>query len=150
MDKWLYRAMIALAVIGLIVAAYMTVYKIVHDLTDSNAMCLGSGDCGTVNSSKYAQVGGIPVAVIGFLGYAAILGVLILERRKVFMAEFFEENATLMAFGLSLTGFVFTLWLIYAEIFLIKALCPFCLTSQAVMTIIFILSIIRLVRQPQL
>jgi len=146
MDKWLYRTMIVLAVIGLLVAAYMTVYK----WTNNNAMCLGSGDCGTVNASKYAEVNGIPVALIGFLGYASILGVLVLEKRKIFMAEFFEENATLLTFGLALTGFLFTLWLIYVETVLIKALCPFCLTSQVVMTIIFILSIIRLVRQPNL
>ncbi len=146
MDKWLYRTMIVLAVIGLLVATYMTVYK----WTNNNAMCLGSGDCGTVNASKYSEVNGIPVALIGFLGYASILGVLVLEKRKVFMAEFFEENATLLTFGLALTGFLFTLWLIYVEVALIKALCPFCLTSQVVMTIIFILSIIRLVRQPNL
>lgn len=146
MDKWLYRTMIVLAVIGLLVATYMTIYK----WTNNNAMCLGSGDCGTVNASKYSEVNGIPVALIGFLGYASILGVLVLEKRKVFMAEFFEENATLLTFGLALTGFLFTLWLIYVEVALIKALCPFCLTSQVVMTIIFILSIIRLVRQPNL
>ena len=146
MDKWLYRMMIVLAVIGLLVATYMTIYK----WTNNNAMCLGSGDCGTVNASKYSEVNGIPVALVGFLGYASILGVLVLEKRKVFMAEFFEENATLLTFGLALTGFLFTLWLIYVEVALIKALCPFCLTSQVVMTIIFILSIIRLVRQPNL
>lgn len=146
MDKWLYRTMIVLAVIGLLVAAYMTIYK----WTNNNVMCLGSGDCGTVNASKYSEVNGIPVALIGFLGYASILGVLVLEKRKVFLAEFIEENATLLTFGLALTGFLFTLWLIYVEVALIKALCPFCLTSQVVMTIIFILSIIRLVRQPNL
>jgi uncharacterized membrane protein len=146
MDKWLYRTMIGLALIGLLVASYMTIYK----WTNNNAMCLGSGDCGTVNASKYADVRGIPVALIGVLGYAAILGTLIFEKRAFILADFFSENATLVIFGFSLTGFLFTLWLIYAEIFLIKALCPFCLASQTVMTIIFILSIIRLVRQPQL
>ncbi len=53
----------------------------------------------------------------------------------------------MLVFGLALTGFLFTLWLIYVEVVLIKAICPFCLTSQAAMTLIFILSIIRLVRQ---
>ncbi len=146
MDKWLYRTMVALAVIGLLVATYMTVYK----WTNNNAMCLGSGDCGAVNASKYSEVNGVPVALIGVLGYAAILGVLTLEGRKWPLANFLDENATLLVFGLALTGFLFTLWLIYAEIFLIKALCPFCLASQTVMTILFILSIIRLVRQPKL
>jgi uncharacterized membrane protein len=141
-DKWLYRAMLALSIIGLLVAVYMTVYK----WTNNNAMCLGSGDCDTVNASKYAEVNGIPVALIGVAGYAAILAVLFFESRT----DFFAENSALLTFGLSLTGFLFTLWLIYVEIFLIKALCPFCLASQTVMTIIFILTIIRLARQPQL
>jgi uncharacterized membrane protein len=113
-------------------------------------MCLGSGDCSTVNASKYSEVNGIPVALIGVLGYAAILGTLVFEKRASFLKEFFAENASLLVFGFALTGFLFTLWLIYVEIFLIKALCPFCLASQAIMTVIFILSIIRLVRQPQL
>lgn len=146
MDKRLYIAMLCLALLGLAVATYMTIYK----WTDNNTMCLGSGDCSTVNASKYSEVKGIPVALIGVLGYAAILGTLVFEKRASFLKEFFAENASLLVFGFALTGFLFTLWLIYAEIFLIKALCPFCLASQAVMTIIFILSIIRLVRQPQL
>jgi len=146
MDKRLYIAMLCLALLGLAVATYMTIYK----WTDNNTMCLGSGDCSTVNASKYSEVKGIPVALIGVLGYAAILGTLVLEKRAFLLKEFFAENASLLIFGFSLTGFLFTLWLIYVEIFLIKALCPFCLASQAVMTVIFILSIIRLVRQPQL
>ena len=140
MTNWLNRALIALAVIGLLVAAYMTIYK----LTNNNAMCLGSGDCSTVNASRYAEVNGIPVAVIGFAGYAAILALMFFETRG---RGFLRENGPLLVFGLSLTGFLFTLWLIYVEVALIKALCPFCLTSQVVMTLIFILSTIRLVRQ---
>jgi len=89
-------------------------------------------------------VNGIPVAVIGMIGYAAILGILWLERKP----GFFKSNGTMMLFGITLIGFLFTVWLIYVEIALIKALCPFCLTSQVVMTLIFILSVVRVVRQP--
>ena len=141
MDKWLYRISIALTIIGLLDSIYMTIYK----LTDNQAMCLGSGQCSAVNASSYAVIYGIPVAVFGILGYAAILATLWFENRY----RFLQQNGTLMVFGMALTGFLFSLWLIYAEVFLIKALCPFCITSQAAMTLIFILSIIRLVRQPQ-
>ena len=58
------------------------------------------------------------------------------------------ENGTLVVFGLALVGFLFTLYLIYVELALIHALCPFCVTSQVTMTVLFILSVIRLVRQP--
>jgi uncharacterized membrane protein len=122
----------------------MTIYKI----TSNNSMCLGSGECQTVNESRYSEVtiGGlrIPVAVIGVIGYIAILAVLLFEKR----VNLLQQNGSLVFFGLSLMGFLFTLYLIYVEIALIKALCPFCITSQVAMTFIFILSVIRVVRQP--
>ena len=141
MDKWLYRASIALAVLGLLVSIYMTIYKI----SSNDKMCLGSGDCHTVNTSIYSEVNGIPVAVIGIFGYLAILVVLYFENRTPFL----KENSTLIIFGLALTGFLFTVWLIYVEIVLLKALCPFCVTSQVAMTLIFILAVTRLIRQSQ-
>lgn len=144
MEKRLSQLAILLTVIGLLVSVYMTIYKI----TSNDSMCIGSGDCKTVNASRYSEVDlagfNIPVAVLGVVGYAAILGVLLFERK----VDFLEQNGSLVFFGLSLMGFLFTLYLIYVEIALIKALCPFCLASQTVMTIIFILSVIRVVRQP--
>lgn len=141
MDKRLRQFIIVLAIVGLLVSIYMTIYK----LTDNDAMCIGNGGCSVVNASRYSEVNGIPVALIGVGGYAAILALLFLERRS----GFFQENGTMMLFGVTLVGFLFTLYLIYVEIKLIHALCPFCLTSQTVMTIIFILSVTRLIKQPQ-
>jgi uncharacterized membrane protein len=143
MDRRLSRitiALVAFTIIGLLVSIYMTIYKI----TSNDSMCIGSKDCSVVNQSRYSEIYGIPVAVIGLLGYAAILALLLLERNP----GFFKQNGTMLLFGLSLTGFLFTLYLIFLEIALIKAYCPFCITSQAAMTIIFILSVIRVVRQP--
>jgi uncharacterized membrane protein len=108
-------------------------------------MCLGSGDCSTVNASRYSEVNGIPVAAIGILGYLSILVVLYFENRN----SFFKQNGTLLIFGMALTGFLFSVWLIYVEVALLKAICPFCVTSQVSMTLIFILSVIRLIKQPQ-
>lgn len=142
MDKRLRQYMIGLAIVGLLVSIYMTIYKV----TNNEAMCIGSGACSAVNASRYSEVNGIPVALIGVGGYAAILALLLLEPRNAFL----QENGIMALFGVSLVGFLFTLYLIYAEIFFIKALCPFCLASQIVMTIIFILSVVRLIRQPQL
>lgn len=141
MEKWLYRASVFLAIIGLAVSIYMTIFK----LTGNEKMCIGSGGCNTVNESPYAAIYGIPVAAFGIGGYLAILGVLALEKKG---GKFFKANATMLNFGLSLVGFLFTLYLVYLEIFVIKALCPFCLTSQIAMTLLFILAVIRLVQQP--
>ena len=144
MEKRLSQLAIALTVIGLLVAAYMTVYAI----TSNDSMCIGSGDCKTVNNSRYSKIDfaglEIPVAVLGVVGYASILAVLLLEPRIGFL----EQNGSLIFFGLSLMGFLFTLYLIYVEIALIRAFCPFCITSQVAMILIFILSVMRVVRQP--
>src|SRR5215212_7689568 len=144
MEKRLSQLAILLTVVGLLVSIYMTIYKI----TSNDSMCIGSGDCKTVNQSRYSEVsvGGlrIPVAVLGVIGYTAILAVLLSEQR----ADFLQQNGSLAFFGLSLMGFLFTLYLVYVEIALIKAFCPFCITSQIAMTLIFILSVIRVVRQP--
>ena len=140
MEKRLSQLALILTILGLLVSIYMTIFKI----TNNAKMCIGSHGCSIVNSSRYSEVNGIPVAVLGVVGYAAILAVLLLERRP----GFFQQNGTLIFFGLSLTGFLFTLYLIFVEVALIKAYCPFCITSQTAMTLIFIISVIHLVRQP--
>jgi uncharacterized membrane protein len=140
MDKWVYRISVGLAILGILVSVYMTIYK----LTENNSMCLGNGGCSTVNSSAYSSIYGIPVALVGVGGYLAILALLLVERRNAFLTT----NGTLVIFGLALLGFLFTLYLVYVELALIHALCPFCVTSQVTMTILFVLSVIRLARQP--
>src|SRR5688572_4646285 len=142
MSRSLSQITIALTIIGLLVSVYMTIYKI----TSNDSMCIGSKDCSVVNASRYSEINGIPVAVLGVVGYAAILGVLVLERNP----GFFRQNGSMLFFGLSLIGFLFTLYLIFLEVVLIKAFCPFCIASQMAMTLIFILSVIRVVRQPYL
>src|SRR5574340_1319215 len=140
MELKLSRVSVILAILGLLVALYMTVFK----LTDNQKMCLGNGGCSVVNNSVYSEVYGVPVAVVGALGYAAILAVSLLAGRWSFL----RRNAALLNFGLCLTGFLFTVYLIYVEIALIHAICPFCLASQAIMTMLFAAAVVRLVREP--
>jgi uncharacterized membrane protein len=118
----------------------MTVYK----MTDSQTMCLGNGGCSVVNNSVYSEVYGVPVALVGAVGYAAILAVLTLSERWSLL----RQNATLLIFGLCLAGFLFTAYLIYVEIALIRAVCPFCVASQVIMTLLFAAAVVRLVREP--
>src|SRR3989304_7340279 len=117
MDKGLYRASLVLVIIGLLVSIYMTIYKV----TSNDSLCLGSGDCATVNASRYSEVSGIPVAVVGILGYAAMLAVHWFERRN----SFFKETGTLLIFGMALTGFIFTVWLGYVGVAFFEDLSPF-------------------------
>jgi uncharacterized membrane protein len=141
MDRWLRRISLGFAVLGGLVSVYMTIFK----LTENTSMCLGNGGCSVVNSSIYSEVYGIPVAVIGILGYGAIIAAIVLQARAASLAE----GGLMLIFGLALVGFLFTAYLIYVEIALIHALCPFCITSQISITIVFALSIVRLVREPQ-
>jgi uncharacterized membrane protein len=140
MDKRLSQLTIGLVILGLLVSVYMTIFKI----TSNENMCIGSKGCSIVNGSRYSEVNGIPVAMIGVGGYCALLAILFLERKPGFI----KQNGTMLFFELSLIGFFFTVYLIFVEIVLIKAYCPFCITSQVAMTLIFILSIIRLIKQP--
>jgi len=141
MDKGLKWASIVTAILGGLDAAYLLIYK----LTSAQAMCLGSGDCSTVNSSRYSETfGGIPVSLLGLLAYLTIIGIHALETRS----RFLKQNGNLLAFGLSLLGVLFSAYLTYVELYVIHAVCPFCVASAILITIIFILAIIRLIRQP--
>jgi len=140
MDKRLKQVTIWFAVLGLLVSIYMTIFK----LTNNENMCIGSSGCSVVNASGYSLIRGIPVAAVGVLGYLSILAVFYLERKP----GFFQTNGGMIQFTLTLTGFLFTVWLVFVEVALIKAYCPFCITSQISMTIIFILTVIRILKQP--
>lgn len=138
MDKKLYWATIIAALTGLAVSIYMAIYKI----TDNNAMCMGSGDCATVNASKYSEVYGIPLGVIGAIGFGAILLVLFLEKRH----PLGKEYGNMLAMGMSFGGFIYSIYLTYLELYVIKAICPFCVASAIAITLCFIFTFTRFVR----
>ena len=142
MDKWLVRAAYVFLILGLGVGIYMSIFK----ATGNEAMCLGNGACSIVTESRFSEINGIDVPVIGVIGNLVLLAVLFFENR----ISFLQKNGTLIFFGLALAGFLFTLWLIYLEIFILKALCPFCVTAQTSMVIVFIIAVTRLIRNPQL
>lgn len=139
MDKNLYWTGFAAATVGLLVSIYMTIYK----LTNNDAMCLGSGGCSYVNASRYSQVNGIPVAAIGLIGFLALMVVMLLESRSAF----FAENGPLFEFGMSLMGVLYSIFLTYLELYVIRHICPFCVTSALAILLVLIVSTIRMVRQ---
>lgn len=138
-DSWLRMTGIVLATLGAADALYLWVLKI----TSAEAMCVGSHGCITVNNSPYSEVIGIPVSVLGLVVYLIILGVLALEPRFAWLARY----GSLAVFGLSLTGVAFSAYLTYLEFYVIHAVCPFCMVSAVLITLILLLSIARLVRQ---
>ena len=138
-ESTLRWAMIALSILGTLDAIYLLILK----YTQSEAMCVGNHGCITVNNSQYSVVYGIPVSVFGILAYIAIAGIVLLESR----IQFIQENGPLAAFGISLGGVVYSAYLTYLEFYVIHAVCPFCMASAITITVIFILAIIRLIKQ---
>jgi uncharacterized membrane protein len=126
-----------------ILGAADAVYLLIYKITGNPHMCLGNGGCHNVNFSPYSEIRGIPVSVFGICAYLAILCILVLERR----VKIAKENGPLAIFGISLAGVVYSAYLTYLEIYVIHAICPFCVVSAIAITFIFILAIIRLVKQ---
>ncbi len=136
---FLFWSTVGFAILGAADAVYLLIYK----LTGNPHMCLGNGGCHNVNFSPYSEIRGLPVSVFGIAAYLAILCILVLETR----VKIAKENGPLAIFGISLCGVAFTAYLTYLEIYVIHAICPFCVVSAIVITFIFILAIIRLVKQ---
>jgi len=130
---------IILAIIGLVTSLYLLWIKV----SNNQALCLpGIGDCWSVNTSIYSEFLGIPVSIFGAGGYLAILVVLFAETRYK-IAKLYSQYAM---FGLTLLGVIVSAILTYLELAVIHAVCPFCVLSAIVMTLLFILTIVSLVK----
>lgn len=117
---------------GLGVSAYLTY---VH-YAGIEPLCAASGGCEKVQSSSYADVAGVPVALLGLIGYAAILLAVVLP----------GEVARMAASSMALVGFGFSLYLTYLELFEIDAICQWCVASALIMTVLAVLTGVRAVR----
>ena len=127
-------ASIVVAVIGLGIAAYLTV---VHYAGDAPVCAIAHG-CATVQKSDYAMLAGVPVALLGALGYIAILAALIRD----------DEHARTAAVFLSLVGLGFSGWLTYVEIVKLDAICIWCVGSAICMLLLAGLSVTRMMKSP--
>jgi uncharacterized membrane protein len=117
----------ALAVTGFCISLYLSVM----DSTGSAVVCGPLGDCDAVQQSPYAWVFGvIPVALLGTLGYAVILGLWIWQRITTYKQELVHGALTMMIFF----GVQFSIYLTFLEPFVIGAVCLWCLTSALIMT----------------
>lgn len=120
----------AVAAVGLAVATYLTA---VH-YAGGEPACFIAGGCTVVQSSRYAELGGVPVAVLGLVGYLAILATLLLDRRTLTAAA-------------ALTGAGVSAWLTYVEVFELQAICAWCVTSAVCMVLLAALSVARLLQE---
>jgi len=120
-------AAIVLGVLAVAIAGYLT---ITH-YEESLLVCSVVNGCETVQSSKYAMLGPVPVALLGLIGAAAML-VLAVARR---LRPQFIYPTTVALFGMALLSVVFLLYLTYLEIWVIEAICQWCVSFLIVMLI---------------
>lgn len=107
------------------------------DITGDPALCLGSADCEVVSTSPYARIMGVPVALLG-LGLYAILLVLSLAPSR--LPQPLPLYSFLAIYGLSLAGVLFSAYLTYIEVFVLRAICPWCVASAVDLALIWILA----------
>ncbi len=123
------------AVVGLGVAAYLTYIE----TQSARAICGPVGDCNAVQSSPYARLFGlIPIGLIGLVGYVAMLAAWVWYQAR---RDRLAHTAPLALFGMALFGVVFSIYLTYLELFVIEAVCIWCLSSAVLITLLLVLSV---------
>jgi vitamin-K-epoxide reductase (warfarin-sensitive) len=133
------RLLLAIAICALLGIAVSSV-SLDHHFRKSKTSYCDFGEtfnCDIVNRSEYSTIAGVPVALIGILGYVVLLAFATLYRKKV------ETPGILLAS--SAAGLAFALYLTYVEKFVLGVWCILCLTSLAAILSITVLSFVLLV-----
>jgi uncharacterized membrane protein len=135
------QAIAVLALTGLFVSLYLWLHKIGL----IGVLQCGTGGCDTVQASPYADFFGVPVALYGVVGYAALFVVSLVAVQRPDAARRRLDAAVAVLASL---GLVFTLYLTGLELFVIHATCRWCLGSAAIITVIAVLSLLSIRRGP--
>lgn len=128
-DRPLRLSIALLAAAGIAIAAYLSYTR----ATDTTLICPTSG-CGKVQQSAYSEIAGVPVAYLGVVGYALILAT----------AAAKSLRAVTVNAAIALAGAAFAVYLLALQVFVIDAVCTWCVTSDAVLVAITALAFARL------
>jgi uncharacterized membrane protein len=131
-DQRLRLAVVAVSVIGLGISGYLTY---VH-YAGIEPICAASGGCEKVQNSRYADLAGVPVALLGLIGYVGIGASALLR----------GEAARMAGCVIALVGAGFSLYLTYLELFQIHAICQWCVASAVAMVALATLTTVRALR----
>lgn len=131
-DKRLYYFMIAMLVLALGVSGYLSYLKL-FPATEPACLASGAFDCGTVLNSRFSEVMGIPIAYLGFITNVIMLVGLLVEKRVSSLTAI----APLIVFFVALFAFIFSVYLVYVQAAIIGAYCPWCLTHELLIALIF-------------
>jgi uncharacterized membrane protein len=132
-DRALRIAVAVAAFFGLAVAGWLSYEELIGELPNCP---VGGGGCVTVALSDYSDLAGIPVPYIGIGGYVAIIASTLLR----------GDPGRLAGAFLTLVGFGFSLYLTYLELFVIEAICQYCVASAVAMLVLLALTWTRLLR----
>jgi uncharacterized membrane protein len=130
-----------LALVGILIALYLTLYKV--GVVGSLSCSVGS--CETVNTSKWAMFLGLPVAAWGLLAYLLIFALALAGTLEKYAAS---RAISWSIFGITAWSVAFSAWLTYVELFIIHAICIWCVTSAVILVAILGVSIVD-VRMPR-
>jgi uncharacterized membrane protein len=127
------HAVAAVALVGAAIATYLTYVHYAHV-----APICTTGGCEKVQTSKYAELAGIPVAVLGLVAYATVFGLTFVRH------ELASAAATLVA----LVGVGFSAYLLWAQLGPIDAICQWCIANDVTITVLAALCVVWLLREP--
>ncbi len=133
---WIDLLIPLLAIIGLGVAGYLTYVE----TQAVSAVCGPIGDCNAVQSSSYARLFGVlPVGILGLIGFSLMLIAWLIQQLR---DDKWGNYASIAIIGMALFGTLFSIYLTYLEIFVIEAVCMWCISSAVIMTSIMLLGIL--------
>lgn len=138
-SELLKKLSIGLAMIGLLDSAYLTWIK----LSNTEAYCAGIGQCDVVNQSEYAEFFGIPIALLGLGAYITILILHWMEDKENIVGE----NSLSIIMGLTFIGVIYSAYLTYIELFVLYAVCPFCVISAIVILLMSGIAVWRFLQE---
>ena len=135
LPDWVGWLIPTLALAGAFVAIYLTFIE----TTKAKAICGPVGDCNAVQNSPYALIFGlIPVGLVGLLGYLTILAAWLWNRYR---QDSLTEYIPISLLGITLIGVVYSFYLTYLEIFVIQAVCIWCISSAWIMMLLMLLTL---------
>jgi uncharacterized membrane protein len=128
----IYRMTAALlSLAGLLISAYLYLYKIGRIGT----LACGAGECDTVQQSPWSRFAGLDVSLIGLAGYAVLMLLSLTSLQPGLAARRWPVMLLTFLAGI---GVAFTIYLTYLELFVINAICRWCVGSAVIIVGIFL------------
>ena len=107
--------------------------------TAAEAICGPVGDCNAVQNSSYSRIFGIlPVGILGLIGYVAIIIAWAIQKVR---QDIWASYAQLAMLAMAFFGTLYSIYLTYLELWVINAVCMWCVSSAVIITLLMLLSV---------